>query len=88
MRRRWLHLTRRNDKAFYSFSGDKRSAAVDVCALMVTLFRRVRKVAACASVCGKVAFRTVKHGEHLILISNSLILTIISLQNKQLNHYP
>jgi hypothetical protein len=56
-------------------------------ALMVTLFRRVRKVAACASMCGKMAFRTVKHGEHLILISNALILTIKNFNNKQLNHY-
>jgi hypothetical protein len=87
MRRRWYYFTRRNDKALDGLSGDKCRAAVDVSALMVTLFRRVRKVAACASMCGKMAFRTVKHGEHLILISNALILTIKNFNNKQLNHY-
>lgn len=60
------YLTRRNNKAFNRLSGDKRSTAVDVCALVITLFGRVSKIPTCASVSGEVAFWTVKHGEHLI----------------------
>jgi len=87
VRRRWYYLTRRNDKALDGLSGDKGRAAVDVSTLVIELFRRVRKVAACASVCGKMAFRAMKHGEHLILISNALILTIKTFNNKDLNYY-
>jgi hypothetical protein len=66
MRRCWYHLTRRNNKPFDSFGGDKRRAAVDVCALVIALFGRVSKIVTCASVSGEMAFWTVKHGEHLI----------------------
>jgi len=65
MRRRWHYFTRRNDKALYRFSGDKRCAAVDVSALVITLFGRVSKIATCASVGGVMTFWTVEHGEHL-----------------------
>jgi hypothetical protein len=66
VRRRWLDFTRRYDKALDRFSGHKRRAAVDVCALVIPLFGRVSKIATCAGVSGKMAFWTVKHGEHLI----------------------
>jgi hypothetical protein len=66
MRRRWHYLTRRNDKTLDRLSGDKRTAAVDVCALVIPLFGRVSKIATCAGVSGEMAFWTVKHGEHLI----------------------
>lgn len=59
---RWYYYTRRNDKAIYRFSCDKRSAAVDICTLMITLFGRLGKIATCASVGGVMAFWTVKHG--------------------------
>jgi len=65
VRWRWHDFTRRNDKALDRFSGDKRGAAVDVCALVITLFGRVSKIATCSSVGGVMAFWTVKHGEHL-----------------------
>lgn len=55
----------RNDKALDRLSGHKRCAAVDVCALVITLFGRVSKIATRASVGGVMAFWTVKHGEHL-----------------------
>jgi hypothetical protein len=66
MRRRWHYLTRRNDKTLHRLSGDKCTAAVDVCALVIPLFGRISKVAACAGVSGEMAFWTVKHSEHLI----------------------
>ena len=66
MRRRWYYFTRRNDKALDRLSGHKRRAAVDVCALVITLLGRVSKIPTCASVSGEMAFWTVKHGEHLI----------------------
>jgi hypothetical protein len=66
MRRRWHYLTRRNDKAGKGFGRDKGAAAVDICALMIALFCRVREIAASASVGGVVAFWAVKHDEHLL----------------------
>jgi hypothetical protein len=66
MRCRWYYYPRRYDKAFDRLSGDKRGAAVDVCALVIALFGRVSKIATCAGVSGKMAFWTVKHGVHLI----------------------
>lgn len=61
----WHYLTRRNDKTLNRLSGDERTTAVDVCALMLTLFCRIGKIATSASVGGVMAFWTVKHGEHL-----------------------
>ncbi len=66
MRNGWYHYPRRYDKALERFGGHKRRAAVDVCALVVTLLGRVSKIATCAGVSGEMAFWTVKHGEHLI----------------------
>ena len=66
MRRRWHYHTRRHNKPLDCLSGDKRGAAVDVCALVIALFGRVSKIATCAGVSGEMAFWTVKHGEHLI----------------------
>ncbi|KHO35313.1 hypothetical protein PI91_15165 [Enterobacter sp. FB] len=66
MRRRWHYLTRRHNKTLHCLSGDKRRAAVNVCALVITLFGRVCKIATCSGVSGKMAFWTMKHGEHLI----------------------
>jgi hypothetical protein len=71
VRRRWYDFTRRNDETLNRLSGDKRATAVDVCALMITLFCRVRKIATCASVGGVMAFWAVKHGEHLIYVFNA-----------------
>lgn len=59
-------LLRRYDKALDRLSSHKRRAAGDVCALVIALFGRVSKIAACSSVSGEMAFWTVKHGEHLI----------------------
>lgn len=66
MRCRRYYYPRRYDKALYRFGGNKRRAAVDVCALVIPLFGRISKVAACAGVSGEMAFWTVKHGERLI----------------------
>jgi len=65
MRQRWHDFTRRYNETLDSLSGNKRATAVDVCALMVTLFGRVRKIATCASVGGVMAFWAEEHGEHL-----------------------
>jgi hypothetical protein len=65
VRRRWHYYPRRNDKALYRFSGDKRTTAVDVSALVITLFGRVSKIPTSTSVGGVMTFWTVKHGEHL-----------------------
>lgn len=65
MRCCWYYNPRRYDKALDGFGGHKRRAAVDVCALVIPLFGRVREIATCASVGGVMAFWTVKHGEHL-----------------------
>jgi hypothetical protein len=66
VRCRWYYYSRRYNKALDRFGGHKRRAAVDVCALVIPLFGRVGKIATCAGVSGKMAFWTVKHGEHLI----------------------
>ena len=66
VRWRWYDLTRRNDKTLDRLSSYKRTTAVDVCTLVITLFGRVSKIATCAGVSGEMAFWTVKHGEHLI----------------------
>jgi len=66
MGRRWDYLTRRNDKALDRFRSDKGATAVDVSALVIALFGRVREIATRASVGGEVAFWTVKHDEHLL----------------------
>lgn len=65
MRRCWHYITRRNDKTLDSLSGDKSTTAVDICALMIAFFGRVREIAASASMGGVMAFWTVKHDEHL-----------------------
>jgi len=66
VRCRWYYNARRYNEALYRFGGHKRRAAVDVCTLVIPLFGRVGKIATCAGVSGKMAFWTVKHGEHLI----------------------
>jgi hypothetical protein len=66
MPRRWYYYPRRHDKALDRFGGHKRRAAVDVCALVITLFGRVSKITTCAGVRGEMAFWTVKHVGHLI----------------------
>lgn len=66
MRCRWYYNPRRYDKALDRFSGHKRRAAVDVCALVIALFGRVSKIATCAGVRSEMAFWTVKHVGHLI----------------------
>jgi hypothetical protein len=63
--RRWNYFTRRYNETLDRLSGDERATAVDVCALMITLFCRVGKIATSAGVGGVMAFWTVKHGEHL-----------------------
>lgn len=64
---RWSRydFPRRNDKTLNGFSRDKSTTAVDVSALMIPLFCGIRKIATRAGVGGVMAFRTVKHDEHL-----------------------
>lgn len=65
VRRRWHDFTRRYNETLDCLSSDERTTAVDVCALMITLFCRIGKIATSASVGGVMAFWTVKYGEHL-----------------------
>lgn len=64
---RWSRydFPRRNDETLNSFCRDKSTTAVDVCALMIPLFCGVRKIATRAGMGGVMAFRAVKHDEHL-----------------------
>lgn len=58
-------LPRRHDKTLDCFSGHKRAAAVNVCALVIPLFCGISKIATRAGVGGMMAFRTMKHDEGL-----------------------
>ena len=64
---RWnrYNLARRHDETLNGFSRDKSTTAVDVCALMIPLFCGIRKIATRAGVSGVMAFRAMKHDEHL-----------------------
>ena len=65
VRRSRYDFPRRNDEALNGFSRDKSTTAVDVSALMIPLFCGIRKIATRAGVSGVMAFRAVKHDEHL-----------------------